>query len=196
MTAVVTARGTHDATADLVNRLAQELAQVRRDQAAAARKLGATARALEGRTQELTEARAALSLLLATLECTSDGVVAMGFFGRAMHFNSRFIQMWGIPADKVAALTDASLLAIQLAQVVDADAFVAAGKLRKAHPDGTHASRVVLRDGRIFECEVVPQRVGGKRTGWVTRYQDVTARVLLEREVTLARAAACTCASG
>ena len=45
---------------DLVNRLAQELAEARRALATATQKLGTTSRTLEGRTQELTEAKAAL----------------------------------------------------------------------------------------------------------------------------------------
>src|SRR3954467_6285096 len=87
--------------ADLVNRLAQELTEARRALATATQKLGSTSRTLEGRTQELTEARAALALLLATLDSTTDGILAMGYFGRAMHYNSRFIEMWRIPADKL-----------------------------------------------------------------------------------------------
>ena len=110
---------------DLVNRLAQELAEARRALAAATQKLGTTSRTLESRTHELTEARAALSLLLATLDSTTDGVLAMGYFGRAMHYNTRFIEMWRIPADKLATLNDAALLAMQMAQVKDPQRFLA-----------------------------------------------------------------------
>jgi hypothetical protein len=100
---------------DLVNRLAQELAEVRRSLATATQKLGTTSRTLDGRTQELTEARAALALLLATLDATTEGILAVGYFGRAMHYNTRFIEMWRIPSDKLASLNDGALLAMQLA---------------------------------------------------------------------------------
>jgi PAS domain S-box-containing protein len=185
--------------ADLVNRLAQELTDTRRTLAAATQKLGTTARTLEGRTQELTEARAALALLLATLDSTTEGILAMGYFGRAMHYNTRFIEMWRIPAEKLAALNDAALLAMQLALVKDPERFLADVQDRKAHPDTEQFTLVELTDGRVLECRVMPQRVRGKRVGCVSSFRDVTeaermGRVLsaleaeMPREVAEARA--------
>ena len=185
----------------LVNSLAQELAEARRALAAATQKLGTTSHALQGRTQELTQARTALALLLATLDSTTDGILAMGYFGRAMHYNARFIQMWRIPADQLPNLNDAALLAMQLSQVKDPAAFLALVGECKAQPDAEQTSVIELTDGRIFQCRVMPQRVRGKRIGAVTSFQDVTERErmartleLLEaqvpREVAQARAAA------
>src|SRR4051812_29741165 len=96
---------------ELVNRLAQELAQMQRAAVASHQRLLGTTRSLEVRTQELTESRAATALLLATLDASQDGVLAMGYFGRGMHFNSRFTEIWMIPPDKAAHLNDAALLA-------------------------------------------------------------------------------------
>ena len=171
--------------ADLVNRLTQELAHAQRALAAAQQKLGTTSRSLESRTQELTEARAALALLLATLDSTTDGILALGYFGRAMHYNSRFIGMWRIPQDKLASLNEAALLALQLAQVKDPQRFLAESEARKARPDEEHFSVVELTDGRIYECHVVPQRVRGKRVGSVTSFHDVTERERLGRLVSV-----------
>ncbi|HSV34921.1 MAG TPA: PAS domain S-box protein [Ramlibacter sp.] len=168
---------------DLVNRLAQELAEARRALATATQKLGTTSRTLEGRTQELTEARAALALLLATLDSTTEGILAMGYFGRAMHYNTRFIEMWGIPADRLASLNDAALLAIQLTQVKDPARFLAHVERRKAQPDAEQLTMIELVDGRIFECHVMPQRVRGKRIGAVTSFRDVTESERLGRVI-------------
>lgn len=166
---------------DLVNRLAQELTESRRSLATATQKLGTTSRTLEGRTQELTEARAALALLLATLDSTTDGILAMGYFGRAMHYNSRFIEMWRIPPDKLAALNDAALLAMQLAQVKNPERFLADVQDRKARPDDEQFTIVEMTDGRVLECHVMPQRVRGRRVGCVTSFRDVTQTQRLER---------------
>ena len=171
----------HTDMAVLVNRLAQELAQARRDLAAVTRRLGTSSRSLDGRTQELTEARAALALLLATLESTTDGVVAMGHFGRAMHFNSRFIEIWRISQGKLPTLNDSGLLAIQLSQVKDPAQFLAHAQEHKKAPDADHSNVVELTDGRILECHVRPQRLRGKRVGLVTSYQDVTERERMGR---------------
>jgi PAS domain-containing protein len=166
---------------DLVNRLAQELTESRRALAVATQKLGATSRTLEGRTQELTEARAALALLLATLDSTTDGILAMGYFGRAMHYNSRFIEMWRIPPDKLTELNDSALLAMQLAQVKNPERFLADVQQRKSQPDAEQLSIVELMDGRTLECHVMPQRVRGKRIGCVTSFRDVTETQRLGR---------------
>jgi PAS domain S-box-containing protein len=170
---------------DLVNRLAQELAQMQRTMATSQRKLTATTRSLEARTQELIEARAALALLLATLDASQDGVLAMGYFGRAMHFNSRFVEIWGIPEHKAAALNDAALLALQLTQVKDPARFLDFAQARRARPDEERCETIELTDGRVLECRVMPQRVRGRRVGSVTSFRDITDRERLERLVTI-----------
>jgi PAS domain-containing protein len=169
----------------LVNRLAQELAQMQRSLAAAQQKLGATGRTLETRTQELTEARAALTLLLATLDAAQDGILAMGYFGRAMHYNARFVELWRIPADKLATLNDAALLALQLTQVKDPARFLEGVQTQQANPDEEQFDTVELTDGRILERRVMPQRVRGKRVGSVTCFRDVTERERLGRVLSL-----------
>lgn len=173
---------------DLVNRLAQELAEARRALATASLKLGTTTRTLEGRTQELTEARSALALLLATLDSTTDGILAMGYFGRAMHYNTRFIEMWQVPAEKLATLNDGALLTMQLSQVTDPESFLSHAEARKSHPDVEQFSMIEMTDGRIFECHVMPQRVRGKRIGTVSRFHDVTLRERMARVISMLEA--------
>lgn len=173
---------------DLVNRLAQELAEARRSLATATQKLGTTSRTLEARTHELTEARAALALLLATLDSTTDGILAMGYFGRAMHYNTRFVEMWRIPPDKLATLNDSALLAMQLAQVKDPERFLSDAQARKANSNVEQSTMIELTDGRTFECHVMPQRVRGKRVGSVTSFRDVTERERLGRLISMLEA--------
>lgn len=172
----------------LVNRLASELAQMQRSATATQQKLAQATRSLETRTQELTEARAALSLLLATLDASRDGVLAMGYFGRAMHFNSRFTEIWGIPEEKVARLNEAALLAMQLTLVKDPASFLELVQARRERPDEERSAIVELTDGRILECTVMPQRVRGRRVGSVTCFRDVTERERLGRIVAMLEA--------
>jgi PAS domain-containing protein len=168
---------------DLVNRLAQELTEARRALAAATQKLGSTSRTLECRTHELIEARAALALLLATLDSTTEGILAMGYFGRAMHYNTRFVEMWRIPADKLATLNEAALLTMQMSQVKDPERFLADVQERKAHADNEQLTMIEMTDGRIFERHVMPQRVRGKRVGSVISFRDVTEHERLGRVI-------------
>jgi len=172
----------------LVNRLAQELAQVQRTMATSQRKLTSVTRSLEARTQELAEARAALSLLLATLDASKDAVLAMGYYGRAMHFNSRFIELWGIAPAQIEGFNDEALLALQLTQVRNPARFLEFVQARRARPDQEYREMVELTDGRMFECHVMPQRLRGRRVGSVTSFRDMTEILKLERVVTLLEA--------
>jgi PAS domain-containing protein len=172
-----------DENAQLVNRLTQQLAQMQRTLSQAQQKALSVRRSLETRTQELMEARAALSLLLATLDSSADGMLAIGHFGRAMHYNSRFTEMWRIAPDKLDSLDESAVLAMQLAQVRDPDRFLAEAGKRKSEPEREHFSRVELADGRIFECHAIPQSVRGRRVGQVTRYRDVTDWDLMAKRV-------------
>lgn len=160
----------------LVNRLAQELAQMQRSLAAAQGKLVSTGRTLETRTQELGQARAALALLQATLDAMQDGILAVGYFGRAVHYNTRFVEMWRIPPERLESLNDAALLALQLTQVKDPARFLEETQAQQANPDQARRSLVELTDGRILERRLLPQRVRGKRVGVVTSFRDVTDR--------------------
>lgn len=160
----------------LVNRLAQEVARVQRQLGAAQHKLHSTNRSLEIRTQELAQARAALELLQATLDTSQDGIVAMADYGRSLHFNSRFVELWGIPADKAAGLNDAALLALQMAQVKDPERFLAISQARRARPDEQRCDTFEMTDGRVLECRVLPQRVRGRRVGSVACWREVSAK--------------------
>lgn len=158
---------------DLVNRLAQELAQLQRSLASANRKLASSNRSLEARTQELGEARNCAALLRASLDCAQDGLMAVARFGRTMHCNARFAQIWRIPLETLPELDEPGLIALQVALVQDPAAFLAGIRERRARPDEEHLSRIELADGRVLECYVAPQKVGARRLGTVTAWREV-----------------------
>lgn len=158
---------------DLVNRLAQELAQMQRSLATSHRKLASSMRSLEARTQELGEARTAVTLLRASLECSRDGLMAVPRFGKTTHFNARFAQIWGVSPGHLAELNEAAILALQLALVRDPASFLAGVEARRARPDEVHTVRVALADGRLLEGEVRPERLHGRRIGTVTAWREV-----------------------
>ena len=107
----------------------------------------------------------------------------MGYFGRAMHYNTRFIEMWRIPAGQARHAQRRALLAIQLSQVKDPERFLADVQDRKASSDAEKLTMVEMTDGRILECHVMPQRLRGKRVGTVTSFRDVTQQERLERVI-------------
>ena len=144
-------------------------------------------------TQELVETRSALALLLATFETSQEGIIAMGFYGRAMHFNSRFVQIWGIPPHQAAALNDAALLALQLTRVADPARFLDFAQARHARPGEELRTAFEMADGRVLECRVLPQRLRGRRVGSVTCYRDVTGQLPLQETQARSRITAIPC---
>ncbi len=142
--------------------------------------LAATRHALKERTRELAEARAAQSLLLATLDATTDGILAIQFSDGAMYYNIKFIEMWRIPEDGLTLLDSSTLTGLQLAQAKDPDLLYEMIERRKANQDTEEFGQVELMDGRVFERHVMPQRLRGKTVGAVVTYKDVTAQVRYE----------------
>src|SRR5687767_15154622 len=52
--------------------------------------------ALELRTEELAHS---LSMMRATLESTTDGILVTDESGNVTGFNEKFVEMWGLPRD-------------------------------------------------------------------------------------------------
>ncbi|MES2975451.1 MAG: response regulator [Pseudomonadota bacterium] len=158
--------------------LVSELEDLRRSRGAGTleQELAATRHALRELTRELGEARTAQSLLLATLDATSDGVLAINYTDGSLYYNIRYIEMWGIPEESLAMLDEATIVELQTAQAKDPEQLRALTASRKADPDAEDLSLVELKDGRVFERHVQPQRLRGKTVGVVLSYRDVTAQ--------------------
>lgn len=116
----------------------------------------------------------ALSLLAATVEATTEGILAVSLDGRVLHYNRRFVEIWNIPDDVLASRLRQPLLDHALDQVADPDAFLA--RVRELDQNPTSGSRDVLRlkDGRMLERHILPQRVSGKVLGKVITFRDIT----------------------
>jgi PAS domain S-box-containing protein len=138
---------------------------------------GATAVALNvtDRRRAEEELAATVSLLRATLEAVTDGVLVVDNSGRLVEFNRRFVDMWQIPDEITDSRDDVRALAYVIDQLRDPDQFLR--KVRALYAEPTAASHDVLefRDGRIFERDSRPQRVEGKNVGRVWSFRDVTA---------------------
>src|ERR687896_707993 len=82
-----------------------------------------------GAPRPVSEAEAelerSLSLLRATLEATTDGILVVDDTGKIVTYNQQFVQMWRIPEDVLAARDDDRAIAYVLDQLTDPDGFVA-----------------------------------------------------------------------
>lgn len=120
------------------------------------------------------EARHTASLLTATLDATSDGILAVDKDGKVTTRNERFLEMWRIPHDLAQVGADGTLLAFILEQLEDPHAFLAKVRELYADPEAESFDILNFKDGRVFERDSRPQRVEGKSVGRVWSFRDIT----------------------
>ncbi len=134
---------------------------------------------VEERTRELAKS---LSLLNATLDSTTDGILAVDFSNKILCHNHNFIAMWGIPPWMLDYENVEGILPFTAAQVSDPDWFLETDRTHRAHPEAGHFDVLHLKDGRIFERYVHPQRIENKCVGRVVIFRDITERERAEQE--------------
>lgn len=143
-------------------------------------------RSMDLSSQELLQANAALrqslSMLQATLDCTADGILVVDLQGRIQAFNKKFAEMWLLPEPLFQAGSDEPLIAFVLDQVRDPEAFSARIREVYSDPDIESQDVVEFKDGRVFERDSQPQRIGGRSVGRVWSFRDVTERRRAEEE--------------
>jgi PAS domain S-box-containing protein len=139
----------------------------------ARRKMEALEGAVAERTRELAKS---FSLLHATLESNTDGIVAVDLAGKVISYNAKFAAIWQFPPALLAHADVAELRTFAATRVKDAAAFHQRTQEIESHPEAEGFDRVELKDGRTFERYVFPQRIEGGCVGTVINWRDITER--------------------
>lgn len=126
---------------------------------------------------------AALDLLLATLDATHDGIVAVDADGGFTFANKPFFELWRVP-DHLRGddRPKGALFQHMLDMVVDPQRYRVESE-RLPESDGVVEDLVQLRDGRVFARYSQRVHGAGPRVGRVWTFRDVTAGQQLEREL-------------
>jgi signal transduction histidine kinase/HAMP domain-containing protein len=139
---------------------------------------------LEKRVAERTEEVVnSLSLVHATLESTTDGILVTDAEGNPTSYNGKFLEMWKIPdqGPRHSGKRKTSTITSPLSS--DYTRFLThIGELR-TDPEKESFDLLELRDGRLFEQYSKPQRVDNKCVGRVWSFRDITERKRAEREM-------------
>jgi PAS domain S-box-containing protein len=130
------------------------------------------------RTGELANS---LSLLNATFESMSDGIVAVDLSGKVISSNTKFAAIWQFPAGMLARRDAAEMRVHTAGQVKDPETFLRRIKELQADPKAEVFDVIELKDGRIFERYIFPQRINGERVGEVINWRDITERKQAEK---------------
>jgi len=139
-------------------------------------KLIAVVRDVTSRKRDERKLRETLSLFLATIESTADGLLVVDASGKIVSTNRRFARMWRIPESVLAIGNDDAAISVVLEQLADPDAFLRKVRDLYAQPEAESFDVLQFRDGRVFERYSIPQRVDGRPVGRVWSFRDVSER--------------------
>jgi PAS domain S-box-containing protein len=117
-----------------------------------------------------------LSLLQATLESTTDGILVVNSAGEIISFNARFVEMWRLPDDMLSSGDDRQALEFVLDKLRDPQGFLNKVEDLYSHPEEESFDVLEFKDGRIFERYSRPQRMRDDIVGRVWSFRDVTER--------------------
>ena len=130
-------------------------------------------KALELKTKELAHS---LSMMRATLESTSDGILVTDGTGRVTGFNEKYVEMWRMPREVMESGQERQLREVAARQFKDPQQFLA--RIKKIEASSLPESFDVLEfaDGKVFERYSKIQRIDEQTTGRVWSFRDITER--------------------
>ena len=141
---------------------------------------GMMERSLDISSQELlhvnSEMRSLISLLNATIESTTDGILVVNRQGKIVSFNQKFIKMWHIPQQIVESRDEEQALSLMLDQLKDPEGFLKKVRELYVTPEGESYDELIFKDGRVVERYSQPQRIGETIVGRVWSFRDITER--------------------
>jgi PAS domain S-box-containing protein len=124
------------------------------------------------------------SVLRATIESISDGLLVASESNRISHFNSQFLKIWSIPADLQCEKDDQVLIRHVAQKLLDSDQFK--DRIRDIYGSSIMTEdSLLLKDGRTIERRSYPLALPDDEAGRVWLFRDVTERKAMEQSLRL-----------
>lgn len=137
---------------------------------------------ITARVETELQIQQSLSLLEAILESTDNGILVTNEDGLIIKNNRRFIQLWRIPQATIDTNDDMALLDMMTEQLCYPSRYLADLETILAGSDPI-SDTLNLADGRVFERVSKPMIIGDDNSGRVWSFRDITAKVVIEREL-------------
>lgn len=135
---------------------------------------------VDERTSELEHA---LSLMTATLESTSDGVLFVNLNQKIINFNQKFLAILKIPQVIMAELDDAKARDFITAQLKNPKDFINKANEAYEHPELKLSDTLTFKDGRIIEYFSEACWLNQKVIGRVFSFRDITENKKMEEQL-------------
>ena len=151
-------------------------AQMGYERLIALEKIDRAPKATANRPQVEEEHFKTLTVLKSALESTDNGILVVGEYGKVIHANSRFAQMWRIPQNLIAGGDEKAMIDYALEQMVDPQGFIQTVETLYASPEMESLDILIFKDGRVFERASIPMLMDGKSAGRVWSFRDISER--------------------
>lgn len=112
-----------------------------------------------------------LSLLLATLEATSEGILVLDKAGKVVSFNQKLAAIWNF-LDSKSTANEEDLLGVILEQLTETDAVSFQLSIAQDHIEKHNLLK--LKNGKIVEYYLRPQQLVGEIVGKIWSFRDIT----------------------
>ena len=129
---------------------------------------------VQSKAQE--ELKQSVSLLHATLNSTTDGIVAVSTAGEIVTYNQKFVEMWGVPDEIMRSPNHQERLRFFRTQLKEPKGFLKRVSQLYAQPEAEGYDLIEMKDGRILERFTHPQRSSQQIIGRVWSFRDITER--------------------
>ncbi|MEM8542925.1 MAG: diguanylate cyclase [Cyanobacteria bacterium P01_H01_bin.119] len=121
-----------------------------------------------------------LSLLLATLEATAEGLLVLDSYGKVVIFNQKFKQIWNLPNLDIAK-DETEILEKIIARLAPSDAHCFQQLIAEVHRH--HQAYFHLKDNTIIDYHLHLQELEGQTVGQVWSFRDVTLEKQAEADI-------------
>ncbi|HET7062319.1 MAG TPA: ATP-binding protein, partial [Nitrosospira sp.] len=121
-----------------------------------------------------------LSILRATVEASADGILVTDSQGRVLHFNERYLRLWGMGPEAAEAGEHVDLLNLCYGYLADPQALLQrTAEIYATWPPQSY-DVLELADGRVFERSSQTHQSDEQSVGRIWNFRDITARTYAE----------------